>query len=251
MASKKISELTAAGTLTGAELVEVSKLSATVTRTATTISAQASDNSYNDSGSGFISAGFVVGDNVKVSGFTGNTANNITSGRITALTAGKMTIGGADGDVIADDAAGESVTIAKWETRRTTSQDIANLVSVEASAQCIPIACSDEATALTAGTAKVTFRMPFAMTLSAVRGSLTTAQTSGSILTVDINEGGASILSTKLTIDNGEKTSTTAAAPPVISDTALADDAEITIDIDQVGDGTAKGLKVYLIGVPA
>jgi hypothetical protein len=117
--------------------------------------------------------------------------------------------------------------------------------------QCIPIACSDETTALTAGTGKVTFRMPYAFTVTAVRASLTTAQTSGSIFTVDINEGGTSILSTKLTIDNTEKTSTTAATAAVISDTALADDAEITIDIDQIGDGTAKGLKVYLIGRPA
>lgn len=116
--------------------------------------------------------------------------------------------------------------------------------------QCIPIACSDEVTNLTTGVAKVTFRMPFAFTLTAVRASLTTGQTSGSIFTVDINEGGASILSTKLTIDNAEKTSTTAAAAAVISDTALADDAEITIDIDQIGDGTAEGLKVYLIGRP-
>ena len=68
---------------------------------------------------------------------------------------------------------------------------------------------------------------------------------------MDVNEAGTSILSTKLTIDNTEKTSTTAAAAPVISDAALADDAEITIDIDQIGDGTAKGLKVYLIGTPA
>jgi hypothetical protein len=112
----------------------------------------------------------------------------------------------------------------------------------------IQIAASDETTALTTGTAKITFRMPYAMTLTAVRASLSTTQTSGSILTVDINEGGSTILSTKLTIDNGEKTSTTAVTPPVISDTALADDAEITIDIDQVGDGTAKGLKVTLIG---
>lgn len=74
---------------------------------------------------------------------------------------------------------------------------------------------------------------------------------SGSIFTVDVNEGGTSILSTKLTIDNTEKTSTTAVTAPVISDTSLANDSEITIDIDQVGDGTAKGLKVYLIGVPA
>jgi hypothetical protein len=65
---------------------------------------------------------------------------------------------------------------------------------------------------------------------------------------VDINESGSTILSTKLTIDNTETTSTTAATPAVISDTALADNAVITIDIDQIGDGTAAGLKVYLIG---
>ena len=114
--------------------------------------------------------------------------------------------------------------------------------------EALAIAASDESTALTTGTGKVTFRMPFAMTLTEVRASLTVAQGSGSIFTVDINEAGSTILSTKITIDNGEKTSTTAAAPPVISDAALADDAEITIDIDQVGDGTAKGLKVTLIG---
>lgn len=113
----------------------------------------------------------------------------------------------------------------------------------------IQVACSDETTALATGTAKTTFRMPFAMTVTEVRASLTTAQSSGSIFTVDINEGGTTILSTKLTIDNSEKTSTTAATPAVISDSSLADDAEITIDIDQIGDGTAKGLKVTIIGV--
>jgi hypothetical protein len=112
----------------------------------------------------------------------------------------------------------------------------------------IQLAASDETTALTTGTAKVTFRMPHAMTLTSVRASLTTAQASGSIFTVDINEAGTSILSTKLTIDNTEKTSVTAATPAVISDTALADDAEITIDIDQIGNGTATGLKITLIG---
>jgi hypothetical protein len=114
--------------------------------------------------------------------------------------------------------------------------------------EAICIACSDETTALTTGTAKATFRMPFAMTLTSVRASLTTAQASGSTFTVDINEAGSTILSTKITIDNTEKTSTTAAAAPVISDSSLADDAEITIDIDQVGNGSATGLKVYLIG---
>lgn len=112
----------------------------------------------------------------------------------------------------------------------------------------ICIACGDETTALTAGTAKVTFRMPYAFTLTAVRASVNTAPT-GSVLTVDINEGGTSILSTKLTIDAGEKTSTTAVTPAVISDSTLADDAEITIDIDGVGSTIAgAGLKVWLIG---
>lgn len=112
----------------------------------------------------------------------------------------------------------------------------------------IGVACSDETTPLSTGTAKITFRMPYAFNVTSVRAGLTVAQGSGSIFTVDINENLTSILSTKLTIDNTEKTSTTAATPPVISDSLLADDSEITIDIDQIGDSSAKGLKVWLIG---
>jgi hypothetical protein len=91
--------------------------------------------------------------------------------------------------------------------------------------------------------------MPYAMTLTAVRASVTTAPT-GATLIVDINEGGSTIMTTnKLSIDATEKTSTTAATAAGITDTALADDAEITIDIDQVGSTVAgAGLKVYLIG---
>lgn len=122
------------------------------------------------------------------------------------------------------------------------------VAAVLAATQSIMVAVSDEDTPITSGTNKIRFRMPYAMTLASVRASLSTAQTSGSVVTVDINESGTTILSTKLTLDNAEKTSTTAATAAVISDTSLADDAEISIDIDQVGDGTAKGLKVYLIG---
>jgi hypothetical protein len=108
------------------------------------------------------------------------------------------------------------------------------------------VAVGDETTTITTGNSKVTFRMPFAMTLTAVRSSLTTASSSG-LVTLDINEAGTSILSTKLSIDANEKTSTTAATAAVISDSALADDAEITVDVDAAGTG-AKGAKVYLIG---
>lgn len=111
------------------------------------------------------------------------------------------------------------------------------------------LAVSDETTALTTGTAKMTFRMPYAFELSDVRASLTGAGSTSGTTTVDINEGGTTILSTKLTIDNTEKTSTTAATAAVISDANLADDAEITIDIDAVTGGADEtGLKVVLIG---
>lgn len=116
-------------------------------------------------------------------------------------------------------------------------------------AEVLIIAVGDETTAITTGVAKVTFRMPFALTVTAVRASLTTASSSG-IPTVDINEAGVTILSTKLTIDANELTSTTAATAAVISDTALADDASITIDIDVAGTGAA-GLKVTILGTRA
>lgn len=96
-----------------------------------------------------------------------------------------------------------------------------------------------------------TFRMPYGFELSEVRASVSTAPT-GSGITVDINANGTSILSTALTIDATEKTSTTAATPVVISTTTLAADDEITIDIDAIGSTVAgQGLMVYLIGTMA
>ena len=164
--------------------------------------------------------------------------------KISQLTAKGAALAATDLVVISE------VSGASYVSKSVTGANIKTLAQTGLPA-VIQAAASDETTALTTGNGKVTFRMPHAMTLTAVRASLSTAQASGSIFTVDINEGGTSILSTKLTIDNTEKTSTTAAAAPVISDSALADDAEITIDIDQIGDGTAKGLKVTLIGTRA
>ena len=122
---------------------------------------------------------------------------------------------------------------------------LAKLIPVE-----IGIVVGDETTDLATGTAKVTFRVPYAMTVTGVRASVNTAPT-GSTLIVDIKDGGTTIFSTKLSIDASEKTSQTA-TPAVISDTALADDAEITINIDQVGSTVpGKGLKLWLIGTRA
>ena len=112
------------------------------------------------------------------------------------------------------------------------------------------ISLSDESTNLTTGTSKATFNMPFAMTLTGVKATVNTAP-AGSTIIVDINEAGSTILTTKLSIDASELTSSTAATAAVIGGAgpALADDALITFDIDQVGSSTAgKGLKVTLYG---
>jgi len=101
----------------------------------------------------------------------------------------------------------------------------------------IQLTVSDEITSLTTGTAKVTFRMPHDMTLTGVRASLTIAGTTSGLTTVDINENGVSILSTKITLDLNEKTSMTALNAAVISDSSLANDSEITIDIDTISGG--------------
>jgi hypothetical protein len=105
------------------------------------------------------------------------------------------------------------------------------------------IAVSDEITPLVAGTGKATFRIPYACTIIQIRGSLSIASTSGKP-TINIKKEGLSILSTMLTFDENERTTTTASVPLVISDSACADDAEITIDISSAGTGAA-GLKLY------
>lgn len=111
--------------------------------------------------------------------------------------------------------------------------------------QNISVALSDEYTPLYYGTNKFTMRVPYAMKLVGLpRASLNTASPYGSTI-IDINVNGSSILSTKLSIDTAEKTSVTAATPAVWSSTIIADDAELSFDIDQSG-SDAVGLKVTL-----
>ncbi len=248
--SKAISAMTAAASLSGDELLEVSQLSASVTITAATISAVASDNSFNDSGSGFVTAGFEVGMRVKATGFTGNVANNIISGRITALTTGKMTIGGTDGDVIVDDAAGESVTITAWETRRATAQDVADLAGAGAVTEPVSILISDpNGSAITTGNGKAYYPIPAALSgldLIDARAVLDTAGTGGGFLMqLRRKRAGSDVdmLSTRVSIDSGENDSEDATAAPAINssnDDVLIGD-RIYIDLDGVPTG-AKGL---------
>lgn len=104
----------------------------------------------------------------------------------------------------------------------------------------------DEYSIITTGL-KRTFRTTGSGELTEVRASLTTAQTSGSIITIDVKKNGTTIFTVKVTIDNGETTSVSAATPSSLSTTTYADNDEFTIIVDVVGDATATGLKVYFL----
>lgn len=80
-------------------------------KVAVTISAAASDSSYNDSGNGFLTAGLLADQIVTVSGFA-NAANN-GKFKIATAAAGKLTVTNVDGSAVTlvDAAASPSITI--------------------------------------------------------------------------------------------------------------------------------------------
>lgn len=159
--------------------------------------------------------------------------------------------------VLADSqGAASAAALGEIDARRATiaQQQAANRELLEHLRQTlVPTAerderAAEETTAITTGTAKVTFRMPFAFSVTEVRANLNTASSSGTP-TIDVKKSGTSIFSTTLTIDVSEKTSVTAATPAVLSSnpTNFSDDEEVTIDISVAGTG-AKGLKLTFIG---
>ncbi|MEO3429748.1 hypothetical protein AAFN88_12860 [Pelagibius sp. CAU 1746] len=204
---------------------------------ATTLQAAINELDSEKLSAGHAGSGGSAHSNVVASGAAGFMTGS-DKAKLDSIAAGADANPAVAGQVQAED--GANTTQYTWTPQRVH----------QAAKDAVPItlivAVGDESTALTTGIGKVTFRLPHAMTLSGVRASLTTASSSG-VVSIDINEGGLSVLSTVITIDANEKTSTTAATAAVISDNSLADDAEITIDIDAAGTN-ATGLKIALIG---
>lgn len=124
--------------------------------------------------------------------------------------------------------------------------------SVTPALQTFAFPASDLTTDLTTGTSKANLILPYGFLLAddGVRASLRVAQPSGVLLTLDLNVNGVSILATKLTFDNTERSTATAAAPFAFETggEVLSAGDEITVDIDQVGDVGAQGLMIYLTG---
>ena len=110
----------------------------------------------------------------------------------------------------------------------------------------IQLACSDLISSLVPGDNKAYVRAPSAFQLTTVRASLLEASSYGPLI-IDVKKNGVSILSTLLTIDEGETTSVTAASPVGIDDDTIADDDILSVEL--VDEGTdAVGLIVTLMG---
>jgi hypothetical protein len=124
--------------------------------------------------------------------------------------------------------------------------------------ETIAIVCSDRTTAIVAATDVASYVMPWAFTLTEVQAQLFDAAGSGTF-TVDVNDDGTSLLSTKLTIDAGETSSQTAASSYALAAATattarakaitVAKGSKVSIDVDDDAAGDALGLIVTLIGI--
>lgn len=124
----------------------------------------------------------------------------------------------------------------------------AQLASSEQPDVWVDAALVDETTTLTTGTGKLERLQTFDGTLQEVIAFVSTQSSSG-LVTVDINKGGTSVLSTKLSIDANEDSSLTAATSAVILTSTFEKGDVVAYDVDTAGTGAA-GLKVYMRFTP-
>ncbi len=122
--------------------------------------------------------------------------------------------------------------------------------------ESIEFALTGENSAPVALSSSFLFRLPFPFTFTGASASLKVAQTSGSVVRMEllgatVPFSGISVIS-GLIIDNGETTSLTAASQPTIHVSAqgatIAADSQFLARVTVVGDGTARGLKMALLG---
>tara|TARA_Y100000310_G_scaffold331181_1_gene404291 strand:+ start:524 stop:1060 length:537 start_codon:yes stop_codon:yes gene_type:complete len=111
------------------------------------------------------------------------------------------------------------------------------------------VACSSESDDLETGDDKVQFRMPFQFELTDIIANVNVNPT-GADLHVMVQEDGSDIMSGNgIEIDAGETTSESATTQPTITDSTLAFNSIISVDLDQVGSTlTGSGLKINFIG---
>jgi hypothetical protein len=113
------------------------------------------------------------------------------------------------------------------------------------------VAAGDETTPIDVGDIGVdlvTYIAPKDMTIKEISASLSIPQVSGSPTVADVLLNGTSIMTTsKLLFGNGDYSTITSPAKPVLTTTALSAGDVLSVRIVQFGDGTSAGLKVYLV----
>ena len=113
--------------------------------------------------------------------------------------------------------------------------------------ECFAIPITDKSSALTTGESDQDFIIPYDLESVYYAASVSTVQTSGSILTFDVKRNGTTVMSTKITIDNNERHSFSASTQPVPSSTTLAKGDRLTFHRDVIGTG-GKGASIYVFG---
>tara|TARA_R110000868_G_scaffold296382_1_gene556675 strand:+ start:130 stop:630 length:501 start_codon:yes stop_codon:yes gene_type:complete len=112
----------------------------------------------------------------------------------------------------------------------------------------IQFAATDLTTPFTVSTFDVVIPIPYEFYATEIRANVKTAPTDADLI-FNVKMDGVSVLSTKITIDAGELTSTTATVPAVISTPTLNNDKIITVECTQIGATIAgAGLTITING---
>jgi hypothetical protein len=140
-------------------------------------------------------------------------------------------------------------------TDPTIASDVATKNYVDNQISALPTQVYDLVVPLTSETGavnstgiKYTLYTPRTFTVSVIKASLTTAQTSGTQIAINITRSGVNVLNpaSSLTFVNGQTLSN---QPGFVSTpTIFSSNDKIEFNITAVGDGTAVGLKVSILG---
>lgn len=114
--------------------------------------------------------------------------------------------------------------------------------------QVFNFSATDRSTPIIVGACENSLKINADFTLQEVVLDLLTPQASGSVLTVDIKKNGTTIFSTLATFDNTQDTTITATIPAVLATTLFPKGSKVSVEVTQVGDGTAVGLDVSMVG---
>jgi hypothetical protein len=135
----------------------------------------------------------------------------------------------------------------------TANQDVATKNYVDTEISSLPQQVYDIVVPLTSETGavnstgiKFVLYAPRAFTMTTIKASLTTAQTSGTAITINPTLNGSNILTipSSLTFVNGQ----TLSNQPALTITSVSANDKMEFNITAIGDGTGVGLKLSILG---